>query len=151
MAAELVVVVVLPVLLALAAGWDLASFTIPNFLPLALIAAFAVFVLATGMPLPTVGYHLLAALLGLAIGFGLFAAGFVGGGDAKLFACLLLWFGFADLLDYALIASLAGGALTLVLLGLRKMPLPEGLTAQAWIARLHDPRNGIPYGVALAL
>ena len=49
MAAELLLIVVLPVLLALAAGWDLASYTIPNGLQLALIAAFIVFVLATGM------------------------------------------------------------------------------------------------------
>ena len=37
MLAEILVLVALPLLLAAAAGWDLASFTIPNFLQAALI------------------------------------------------------------------------------------------------------------------
>jgi prepilin peptidase CpaA len=28
--------------------------------------------------------------------------------------------------------------------------LPTALAGRAWIARLHEPRAGIPYGVALA-
>lgn len=150
MAAELLVLIVLPILLALAAGWDIASFTIPNFLQLALIASFCVFIVATGMAPATIGGHLLAGFLGLAIGFTLFALGFIGGGDAKLFACVVLWLGFANLLDYAVVASIMGGALTLLIVGLRHMPLPAALTGQAWILRLHDAKGGIPYGVALA-
>ena len=150
MAAELLVLIVLPALLALAAGWDIASFTIPNFLQLALIGAFAVFVVATGMAPAAIAGHLLAGFLGLAIGFALFALGYIGGGDAKLFACVVLWLGFSNLMDYAVVASIMGGALTLVILGLRQMPLPVVLTAQPWILRLHDAKGGIPYGVALA-
>jgi prepilin peptidase CpaA len=55
-----------------------------------------------------------------------------------------------DLLLYALIASVLGGALTLVLLTMRKLPLPAMLASQGWLIRLHDARQGIPYGVALA-
>ena len=151
MAAELVVIVVLPVLLALAAGWDLASYTIPNRLQLALVAAFAIFVLAAGMTPAMLGWHLLAGFLGLAVGFTLFALGFVGGGDVKLFAAIALWLGFdLDLMDFMLIASLLGGALTLILVALRQVPLPARLTGQSWLLRLHDQRAGIPYGVALA-
>ncbi len=150
MAAELLVLIVLPVLLALAAGWDIASFTIPNFLQLALIASFAVFIVATGMAPATIGGHLLAGFLGLVVGFTLFALGYIGGGDAKLFACVVLWLGFANLVDYAVVASIMGGALTLAILGLRQMPLPAVLTRQNWILRLHDAKGGIPYGVALA-
>ena len=150
MAAELLVLIVLPILLALAAGWDIASFTIPNFLQLALIASFCVFIVATGMAPATIGGHLLAGFLGLAIGFTLFALGFIGGGDAKPFACVVLWLGFANLLDYAVVASIMGGALTLLIVGLRHIPLPPALTGQAWILRLHDAKGGIPYGVALA-
>ena len=150
MAAELLVLIVLPVLLALAAGWDIASFTIPNYLQLALIGAFVVFVVATGMAPAVIGGHLLAGFLGLVIGFTLFALGFIGGGDAKLFACVVLWLGFANLMDYAVVASIMGGALTLAILGLRQMPLPARLTDQPWILRLHDAKGGIPYGVALA-
>ncbi len=150
MGAELLVIVVLPVLLALAAGWDLASFTIPNQLQLALLAAFFVFIFACHLTPGEMGGHLLAGLLGLAFGFMLFALGYIGGGDAKLFAVIALWLGFHDLPSFALIASLMGGVLTLGLLGLRRVPLPGALARQAWLLHLHDERTGIPYGVALA-
>ncbi len=150
MGAELLVIVVLPALLALAAGWDLVSFTIPNPLQWFIAAAFVVFVLASGLTPAAVGSHLLAGFLGLALGFTLFALGFVGGGDAKLFAVIALWLGFHDLVSYVLIASIMGGALTLALLALRHVPLPATLAGQAWLLRLHDERAGIPYGVALA-
>jgi len=116
------------VLLALAAGWDLASFTIPNPLQWALVAAFVVFILVCGLSPAAVGGHLLAGFLGLTLGFTLFAFGYVGGGDAKLFAVIVLWLGFHDLAAYALVASLMGGALTLLLLCLRRVPLPAVLT-----------------------
>ena len=87
----------------------------------------------------------------MTVGFTLFALGYIGGGDAKLFAAVALWLGFdRDLMNYMLIASLLGGALTLALLALRRVPLPALLTGQSWLLRLHDDRAGIPYGVALA-
>lgn len=150
MIAEVLVIVVLPLLLLGAACWDLASFTIPNFISVAVIAIFPLFALAAGLPLTAVGLHLLAGFLGLAIGFALFALGYVGGGDAKLFAGVALWMGFADLMPYALLASVLGGFLTLILLVLRRWPLPGALARQPWILKLHDTSSGVPYGVALA-
>ncbi|HVV66195.1 MAG TPA: prepilin peptidase [Rhizomicrobium sp.] len=150
MLAEILVIALVPAILAAAGVWDIASFTIPNFLSLALIALFAVFAVAAGLTLPAVGLHLLAGFAGLAIGFGMFAAGWIGGGDAKLFAAMALWLGFADLLSYTLLASVFGGFLTLGLLVARQWPLPAPLVRQAWLLRLHDSRSGIPYGVALA-
>ncbi|MFO1246962.1 MAG: prepilin peptidase [Alphaproteobacteria bacterium] len=150
MVAEVLVLFVLPLLLAIAAGWDLASFTIPNFLSLILLALFAVFAVAAHLTLPAIGWHLLAGFVGLFIGFALFALGWIGGGDAKLFAAVTLWLGFHDMAPYALVASVFGGALTLALMVLRQLPLPDVLARQAWISRLHDARSGIPYGVALA-
>lgn len=147
---EFLVLVLVPAVLIAAAGWDLASFTIPNFLQAVLLAGFAAFVLATGMHMAALGWHLLAALIGLAVGFTLFALGIVGGGDAKLFASVSLWFGFPDLIDYALIASLFGGVFTLLVLGFRKLPIPQLLAQQSWLMRLHDQKSGIPYGVALS-
>jgi prepilin peptidase CpaA len=150
MIAEILVIVALPLLLAAAGLWDLASFTIPNFLTAALLALFAMFALAAGLGLAAIGWHLLAGLIGLLLGFTLFALGFIGGGDAKLFAVTVLWLGFKDLMPYALVASVAGGALTLALIGLRQLPLPAAFMRRAWIVKLHDARSGIPYGVALA-
>jgi prepilin peptidase CpaA len=151
MIAQALVLAVLPLLLAIAAGYDLTSFTIPNLLNLAVIAVFPLFAIAAAMPLGIVGLHLLAGFAGLALGFLLFALGWIGGGDAKLFAGVALWLGFTDLMAYALLASIFGGLLTLALLALRQLPLPQKLLDQAWIVKLHDARSGIPYGVALAL
>jgi len=148
--AQFVVLVLVPAVLLAAAGWDLASFTIPNFLQLLLLCGFATFAILTGMGPGAIGWHFLGAAIGLAIGFALFALGLVGGGDAKLFACVALWFGLQDLIDYVLIASLFGGVLTLTILGFRRLPLPDRLAKLAWLTRLHDHKSGIPYGVALA-
>lgn len=148
--AALLVLVILPVLLAAAALYDLASYTIPNRLSAGLALLFAVFALAAGFDFAMLGWHLAAGLTGLVFGFSLFALGWIGGGDAKLFAAVALWLGFSDLLPYALAAALFGGVLTLVLLSLRKMPLPAALLNRPWALRLHDARSGIPYGVALA-
>ena len=147
---EFVVLVLVPAALIAAAAWDIASFTIPNFLQAVLLAGFAIFAVFTRMPIVTLGWHLAAALMGLFVGFLLFARGLVGGGDAKLFACVALWFGFPDILSYAVIASLFGGVLTLFLLVFRRLPLPQLLARQAWLSRLHDHKSGVPYGVALA-
>jgi prepilin peptidase CpaA len=149
MLAEILLLGALPLLLALAAGWDVASFTIPNFVTLALMAAFAVFAIAAGMSPTDIGWHVLAGFAGLFLGFTLFALGFIGGGDAKLFAAVLLWLGLKDFLPYALLASIFGGFLTLGLLFLRQYPLPAFLHHQNWIVKLHDARSGVPYGVAL--
>jgi prepilin peptidase CpaA len=149
MFAELLIIVALPLLLAAAAGWDAASFTIPNFLNLALAAIFAVFAIAAGLAPAAIGLHVLAGFLGLIVGFTLFGLGFIGGGDAKLFAAVLLWLGLKDLLPYAVLASLFGGLLTLAILLLRQYPLPKFLSRQDWIVKLHDARSGVPYGVAL--
>jgi prepilin peptidase CpaA len=150
MLAQALVLVALPVLLAAAAGWDIASFTIPNFLQAALLAGFALFAGLAHLGASAIGLHLLAGFIGLLLGFGLFALGYVGGGDAKLFAAVLLWLGLSDLMPYALAATLLGGVLTLALIALRRLPLPQILARQAWILRLHDEKAGIPYGVALA-
>jgi prepilin peptidase CpaA len=83
------------------------------------------------------------------VAFACFAIGQVGGGDAKIAACVALWFGFGHVLEFLLCASLFGGALTLVLLQLRQWPLPYLLNGQAWLLRLHDKRSRVPYGIAL--
>jgi prepilin peptidase CpaA len=84
------------------------------------------------------------------MGFALFAFGYIGGGDAKLFAAVALWLGFATLLEYILYTALIGGGVALALLSLRSMPMPASFVGQGWAMRLHDSKSGIPYGVALA-
>jgi prepilin peptidase CpaA len=139
-----------PALMAFAASSDLLTMTISNRLSLALAGGFFLLAIATGMGLTTIGMHLAAATLVLSVCFGFFSRGWIGGGDAKLAAATALWFGFDYLLDYLLYASLFGGALTLILLQFRKLPLPAALARQTWILRLHEHGAGIPYGIALA-
>jgi prepilin peptidase CpaA len=139
-----------PALMAFAASSDLFTMTISNRLSLALAAGFVLLALATGMSWPAVGMHLAAAALVLVVAFVFFTQGWIGGGDAKLAAATALWFGFDYLLDYMIYASLFGGALTLLLLQFRKLPLPQVLARQEWIQRLHDQGGGVPYGIALA-
>ena len=139
-----------PVLMAFAASSDLLTMTISNRLSLALAGSFFPLTIVIGMSLPAIGMHLAAAALVLAVCFGFFSMGWMGGGDAKLAAATTLWFGFDYLLDYLIYASLFGGALTLLLIQFRKLPLPEALARQSWILRLHETGGGVPYGIALA-
>jgi prepilin peptidase CpaA len=139
-----------PALMAFAASSDLLTMTISNRLSLALTGAFFLLTLVIGMSLAAIGMHLTAAALVLAVCFGFFSQGWIGGGDAKLAAATALWFGFDYLLDYLIYASLFGGVLTLVLIQFRRLPLPGPLARQPWILRLHETGGGIPYGIALA-
>jgi prepilin peptidase CpaA len=158
MTSEMFFLIAVSAILVAAAGWDLASYTIPNFLPLALLGAFVVFIVVTRMHAPAIGIHALAGLAGLTLGFTLFAFGLIGGGDAKLFAMIVLWLGFGKdpsngllyLFEYVMMTAVFGGALAIVLIGLRNVPMPTALSDHPWLARLHDARSGIPYGVALA-
>jgi prepilin peptidase CpaA len=148
---ELVLLGVFPAAMAFAAASDLLTMTISNRLSLILAAGFFVAALLVGMPYDDVGRHVLASLVVLAVAFGLFAAGWIGGGDAKLAAASSLWLGFPHLLQYFFIAGLVGGAMALVLLQARRIPLPQALADTPWIARLHAADTGIPYGIALAI
>jgi prepilin peptidase CpaA len=155
---ELLLIAIVPALLVGAAAWDLASFTIPNLLPAVMVLLFFVFAalaLASGhgdlnVTLGGAGWHVTAGLVALAASMALFAAGYVGGGDAKLYAAASLWLGWDMLLEYTLLASLMGGALTLALLAIRRVPLPAMLHGQPWVLRLVDRQAGVPYGIALA-
>jgi prepilin peptidase CpaA len=139
-----------PALMAFAASSDLITMTISNRLSLALAGGFFLLTIVTGMSLTAVGMHLAAAALVLVFAFGFFTQGWIGGGDAKLAAATALWFGFGHLLDFLLYAALFGGALTLLLIQFRNLPLPDVLARQSWILRLHKKGGGVPYGIALA-
>jgi len=150
MLAQILVLGVFPAAMAYAAASDLLTMTISNKLAVILIAGFYVVALALGMPASAIVMHSIACLAVLSVTFAMFAAGWIGGGDAKFAAAVALWLGFEQLLDYILIASMLGGALTLALLAVRRYALPLVLMKQDWVARLHAPTTGIPYGIALA-
>ena len=139
-----------PALMAFAASSDLFTMTISNKVSLALAAGFLVLALAIGMSPAQIGMHFAAAVAVLVVAFLFFTRGWVGGGDAKLAAAISLWFGFGHLLQYLLDAALLGGGLTLLLLNFRLVPLPPSFERWPWVARLHEKKGGVPYGIALA-
>jgi prepilin peptidase CpaA len=148
---EFAVLTIFPGAVAFAAAMDLFTMTIPNRISLALLAAFLVMAPLAGLDGPQVAQHLGAGLLVLIIGILLFIPGWIGGGDAKLAAAVGLWVGFENLIPFVFFAALAGGALALMFKQFRVVPLPRMIATEEWAVRLHSPKGGIPYGIALAI
>lgn len=142
--------VVFPAAMAYAAASDLVSMTISNWICLTLVSTFVLCALLLGLSWTEIGWHFAAGFLVLVVCFGLFAFGWIGGGDAKLAAATALWFGFGQLMPYLLLASILGGALTVAILKLRAHPLPALVENWSWAQRLHSTKEGVPYGIALA-
>jgi prepilin peptidase CpaA len=139
-----------PAVMAFAASSDLITMTISNRVSIILVGGFLALALMSGMPTMEVLSHAGAGAVVLVVTFGFFTCGWIGGGDAKLAAATAMWFGFDYLLNYLLYASLMGGALTLLLIEVRLVPLPGLLAGQFWAQRLHRKDGDIPYGIALA-
>lgn len=146
-----VLVLIFPMLLAFAACSDLFTMRISNALVAAVASGFVVVALIVSLSPIAIGMHLAVGALVLAVTFTLFALGWIGGGDAKLAAAIALWMGFELLLPFLLYASVFGGLLTLLLLVGRRYALPGPLLKAGWLVRLHHPKTGVPYGIALAL
>ena len=94
--------------------------------------------------------ELSSIFVALGVGMAMFALHWIGGGDAKIFAGACLWLGPVCAVHYTLTSAVFGGVLTVLLLLLRRFPVPSFL-ARPWILNLADPQAGVPYGVALAL
>lgn len=148
---HLIVLFIFPVAMALAASSDLMTMRISNRLILILLVAFCLVAVLMGMPLRDFGVHVAVAFVVLLAGFAFFAFGWIGGGDAKLAAAAALWLGVGQALPFLIYSALLGGGLTLLILALRQVPLPQALIKVSWIDRLHDKESGVPYGIALAL
>jgi prepilin peptidase CpaA len=148
--ADAIKLLLFPTMMAIAASSDLLTMTISNRISLILVAGFVVLALITNVGGMEMLSHLGAGAAVLVVAFIFFARGWIGGGDAKLAAVTALWLGFDHLLAYLVYASLFGGAITLLLLQYRTLPLPRFLAGQAWAERLHSKDAGVPYGIALA-
>lgn len=149
---QLALVMVFPALAIVAALKDCTTFTIPNWISLALLGAFPLTALAVGLPLQSVGAALLLGMAGLLVGMGMFAAGWIGGGDAKLLAASAPWLGLAGVGPFLLVTAVAGGGLAVSLLLLRSGRLAPVMThGPSWLARLATRGENVPYGVAIAV
>ena len=150
MLTEAIRLTLFPAMMAFAASSDLLTMTIANRVSLVLIGGFALLAVLSGLSGAELLSHVGAAAAVLAVAFVCFACGWIGGGDAKLAAATALWLGLSHLFDYLVYASILGGALTLLIVQFRTLPLPHILVGKEWAERLHRQGGGVPYGIALA-
>lgn len=140
-----------PVLVIIAALTDITSFTIPNRISAILVVAFVPAALALARPFGEMGVDAAVCFVALLAGMGMFAAGWIGGGDAKLLAAAALWLGLPAMPMFLIVTALAGGALAMLLMNARSPWVQPYLSgAPAWLTRLATPGADVPYGVAIA-
>ena len=137
-----------PLLMAYAAVSDVLTLRIPNLVSLLGVAGFAIAAPMAGLDVATIAMHLAVGLAALAVTFTLFARGWIGGGDAKIAAVALLWIGPAAAPEFIAWTLVLGGMVTVAFVLARRQPLPA-FAIREWTLRLHDPRSGIPYGIAI--
>lgn len=128
---------------------DVLTMTISDRLVLGLLAGFPVLAPLCGWSLEDMGFAFALALMTLFTSIALFALGWIGGGDGKLLTVTVLWLGGNQVLDFLIITSILGGLCTMLILLFRKCTPGAGLLRARWIARLHSPEAGVPYGVAI--
>jgi prepilin peptidase CpaA len=146
------ILVVFPFCMVFAAVSDLLSMTIANRVALLLVGTFMVVAPLTGMEWTVYGWHLLAGVVVLLATFALFAAGGMGGGDAKLLSATALWMGFGiPLLQYLVYGAMLGGLLTLAILAFRNSPVSWYAGRNMFLRHFADDKAGVPYGVALGV
>ena len=153
--ASTLVMWVFPGLMLVAAVTDLLWRRIPNWISGALIAGFMLLAFSSGMDFDTLWQSLAVGLAALAVGFILFAIGQMGGGDAKLIATSVLWFGATmPLLEYIVAFSIYGAVLSLVFLLRRFHVVQLMLVSNRFSAKLAGTVNKgreVPYGIAIGI
>ncbi|MDQ2893741.1 MAG: prepilin peptidase [Pseudomonadota bacterium] len=136
---SLTLVVALGLMLVSAGIEDARVREIANWKNAAIALAAPLFWWSNGLSLwPDMALQLLFAGIVFAIFCGVFAMGWMGGGDVKLIAALALWMPFIRFVDMMIIMSLAGGAVTLAMLAERAL-------------RKNSRAIEVPYGVAIAI
>ena len=149
---EALIFVVFPFCMLFAAISDMLSMTIANRVSVLLVVVFALVAPLTGMEWAAYGWHFAAGALVLAVTFGLFAMGGMGGGDAKLLAATAVWMGLnIHLVEYLVVSTLIGGLLTIAILLYRKSPLAVMTGRNPFLRHFAEESVGIPYGIALGL
>lgn len=149
---EAVIFVVFPFCMVFAAVSDMLSMTIANRVSVILVATFVVIAPLTGMDLIILARHFLAGILVLAVAFGLFATGTMGGGDAKLIAATSLWMGSGlPLLGYLILSALLGGLLTVAILLFRGSMFHDFVSDNLFLKNFSSDSAGVPYGIALGI
>ena len=143
---------IFPAGVIVAALKDATSFTIPNWVSGAIALAFFPVALALHLPIVALGVCVIAAAIALVCGMGMFAAGWCGGGDAKLLAACALWLGWTGAPVFLLATGVSGGLLAAGLILARKGVIGAYASASSgWFGRLMRPDADLPYGLAIAV
>ena len=129
---------ILAILLLIAAVTDLKARIIANRLNLAVALLAPAYWWASGLtPWPDMAMQAALGVAVFAIFAGLFALGWMGGGDVKLLGALALWLPLMPLLRMLIAMSLLGGVLTLIVIAVHRF-------------RKLETNPEVPYGVAIA-
>ena len=122
---EVIALCFFPGLMLFAGSMDLFTMTIPNKISIGLVVDFLIFAPLMGLGLTEIGLHLACGGLVLIVTIGMFAMGWFGGGDAKVFSAAAVWFGFDYMLAFLAVTSIAGAFLSIGILFFRTFALPQ--------------------------
>ena len=145
----LVSLIAFPALVLIAAAKDLTSYIIPNWISIALTAAFAPvagLALAAGVSAPELALCVGVGAGALLVGVVMFTLNWIGGGDAKLFAASALWLGWPALTPFLFWTAIAGGVLSMLLIAFRRR---TATPAEGWYGKLMTHGAPVPYGLAI--
>ena len=150
------------VLLGLAALIDIRTYRIPNWLTgMAILVGLSLHTFAT--QLPGLVFSLEGAAVGLGVFVILYACGWMGAGDVKLFAAVGSFLGPAQTISAAIVIALVGGLLAFLVLGFHQGWRKTGLWLWSYVqamvltrsAQALTPVQGaapkVPYAVAIGL
>ncbi len=133
---------------------DFTKLTIPNWIPITLVAAFALFALLN-LDASNVLQHLIVAAIIFCVGVGFFVAGWIGGGDVKLLTAVTLWMGLEAAFSFVIPMAALGAGLAFLLFTVNRYA--DELQPRAsgnWLIRrlLELAQSGrCPYGVAIGI
>lgn len=145
-----IILAVFPAALLVAAANDVYEFKIPNWVSIVLVCAYPVAGLAVGGAPGVIGEGLALGAGALTVGFILYAAKIVGGGDAKLFAATTPWLGVGALGPFLFNTALSGLVLAMAMMMFRKLPILPVYAHAPWLIELHQRKADLPYAVAIA-
>ena len=132
----------LALLLALGAYTDVTARRLPNWLSLLLLVTGLAFAASQG-GWEALGWHAAHAGIALIVGMALFAAGVVGGGDAKFYTGMAAWFALSQGLNLFVFVTISGLFLIIGWLILKRTLLSDRAKGEGDFAKF-------PYGLAIA-
>lgn len=132
------------ILLIVGSAYDAKSFRIPNFVCVAIVALFPLFVFTSTNKILW-EQHLFIFAVVMAVGFYFFVKKYAGAGDIKLIAAISLWAGPDMIGPFLFVTAITGGMLSLSLAGLAYLRKRKSKT------EISISKIPIPYGVAIAI